>query len=170
VSTHEPCESLGKSTGMTADGMVVVVGDVPTSGLFEARNDDGELVGYTSYRHNEGKTFLVHTVTEPAWRGRGVATAMTGAALDLIRAAGRSAVPRCPFVRDFLARHDELRDLVPERHRHMIGRASRPDQSTMDWTAVLEAQRVANDYRPAPTRVVPVPGGQVDPELGRNPG
>jgi predicted GNAT family acetyltransferase len=148
VSVHGPCESLGKSAGVTADGMEVAVVDVPTSGLFEARNGDGELVGYTSYRHNGDETFLVHTVTEPAWRGRGVATAMTVAVLELLRAAGRSVVPRCPFVRDFLARHDELRDLVPERHRHMIGRASRPAQATMDWKKVLEAERVANDYHP----------------------
>ncbi|MFB9614452.1 GNAT family N-acetyltransferase [Kutzneria kofuensis] len=145
---HGPCESSGKSAGVTADGVALVVADVPASGLFEARNGDGELVGYTSYRHNGSETFLVHTVTEPAWRGRGVATAMTVAALDLLRAAGRSVVPRCPFVQDFLARHDELWDLVSERHRHMIRAAPRPAQATVDWTKVLKDERVANDYHP----------------------
>jgi hypothetical protein len=53
---------------------------------------------------------------------------MTVAVFDLLRAAGRSVIPGCPFVRDFLARHDELWDLVPERHRHMIRRAFRPAQ------------------------------------------
>lgn len=113
MSTHGPWESLGEIATATADGMVVIVGDVPESGRFETRNGDGELVGYTSYRHNGCETFLVHTVTDTAWRGRGVATAMTVEMLGLLRAAGRSVVPRCPFVRDFLARHDELRDLVP---------------------------------------------------------
>lgn len=148
MSMHEPRESLGKSTGVTADGMVVVVGDVPAAGRFEARNGDGDLVGYTSYRHNGSETFLVRTVTEPAWRGRGVATAMTVVVLDLLRAAGRSVIPRCPFVRDFLARHDELWDLVPERHRHMIRRPFRPAQATTDSATVLGDERVANEHHP----------------------
>lgn len=39
MSMHESRESLGESAGATADGMVVVVvvGDVPASGRFEAR-------------------------------------------------------------------------------------------------------------------------------------
>lgn len=105
MSMHEPRESLGKSTGATADGMVVVVGDVP-------------------------------------------AAAMTVAVLDLLRAAGRSVIPRCPFVRDFLARHDELWDLVPERHRHMIRRPFRPAQATTDSATVLGDERVANEHHP----------------------
>lgn len=141
-----PRESLGQSAEATPDGMVVVVSDVPATERFEARNGDGELVGYTSYRHNRGETFLVCTVTEPPWRGRGVATAMTVGVLDLLRAAGRSVIPRCAFVSDFLARHDELRDLVPEQHRHMIRRAFRPAPATTDWARALRDERVANDY------------------------
>lgn len=58
MSMHGPRESLGESAEAIADGMVVVVRDVPASGRFEARNGDGELVGYTSYRYDGGETFL----------------------------------------------------------------------------------------------------------------
>jgi uncharacterized protein len=122
---REPVDSLGEVTVTTADGVTMTVGDVPASARFEARAG-GELVGYTTYRHNESATFLVHTVTEPAWRGHGVATAMTSAVLDLLHRAGRSVIPRCPFVGDFLAGHPELLGLVPEQHRHLVRPAFRP--------------------------------------------
>jgi predicted GNAT family acetyltransferase len=151
VNMREPVDSLGEVTVATADGLTMTVGDVRTSARFEARAG-GELVGYTTYRHYEGATFLVHTVTEPAWRGHGVATAMTSAVLDLIRQAGRSVIPRCPFVADFLAGHEELLGLVPAQYRHLVKPAFRPgsqDRSTTpttDWAAIQRAERIANDY------------------------
>lgn len=147
MTTREPVESLGEITVATVDGMTVTVADVSVSMRFEARAGD-DLVGYTTYRHNDNLTFLVHTVTEPAWRGRGIATAMTSAVLDLIRRADRTVVPRCPFVSDFLARHEELQDLVSEQHRHLIKPAPRPDPPVTDWATILRAERVANDYHP----------------------
>ena len=125
MDMRQRTDSLGEATVTTADGMTMTVGDVRASARFEARVG-GELVGYTTYRHNENVTFIVHTVTEPAWRGHGVATAMTSAVLDLLQRAGRSVVPRCPFVGDYLAGHPELAGLVPERHRHLVRPAFRP--------------------------------------------
>lgn len=148
---REQVDSLGEITVTTVDGMTLTVGDVRASARFEARAG-GELVGYTTYRHHDSATVLVHTVTEPAWRGHGIATALTSAVLDLIHRAGRSVVPRCPFVADFLAGHEELLGLVPVRHRHLVKPAFRPssqDRPTMpttDWEALRRAERTANDY------------------------
>lgn len=153
MNMREPVDSLGEVTVTTADSLTMTVSDVRASARFEARAD-GELVGFTTYRHNEGVTFLVHTVTEPAWRGRGIATAMTSAVLDLIHRAGRSVVPRCPFVADFIAGHEELLGLVPAQHRHLVkpafrpGSQDRPTTPTTDWAAIQRAERIANDYHP----------------------
>jgi predicted GNAT family acetyltransferase len=138
---REQVDSLGEITVTTAHGMTMTVGDVRASARFEALAD-GELVGYTTYRHRDGATVLVHTVTEPAWRGRGVAAALTWAVLELLQRAGRSVVPRCPFVADFLARHEELWGMVPEQHRHLVT----PAVPTTDWEALRRAERAANDY------------------------
>ncbi|MGH2386257.1 MAG: GNAT family N-acetyltransferase, partial [Candidatus Limnocylindria bacterium] len=111
MNMREPSEPLGDINVATADGVAMTVTDVPEAVRFESRAA-GELVGYITYRHSGKATFLVHVVTESQWQGRGVATAMTTAVLGLIRRAGRSVVPRCPFVADFLARHPEMQDLV----------------------------------------------------------
>lgn len=153
MNMREPVASLGEVIVATADGLTMTVGDVRPAARFEARAG-GELVGYTTYRHNESATFLVHTVTEPTWRGHGVATAMTSAVLDLIRRAGRAVVPRCPFVGDFLAGHRELLDLVPEQHRHLVKPAFRPSSPdrpatpSTDVAAIRRDEHIANDHRP----------------------
>jgi uncharacterized protein len=125
MNMREPVDSLGEVTVVTAAGVTMTVADVRESARFEARVGDG-LVGYITYRQHAGSgaMVVVHTVTEPAWRGHGVATAMTSAVLGLVQRAGRSVVPRCPFVAEFIAQHREFLDLVPEQHRHLIEPAS----------------------------------------------
>jgi uncharacterized protein len=72
----------------------------------------GELLGVIRYRAWPGVITLVHTEVEPAAEGQGVGTRLIAGALDDIRARGVRIVPLCPFVRDYLRRHPEQRDLV----------------------------------------------------------
>jgi uncharacterized protein len=58
---------------------------------------------------------LTHAEVPPALRGAGIGARLARGTLELIRARGELAVPRCPFVVDFLRRHPEYIDLVADR-------------------------------------------------------
>jgi len=61
----------------------------------------------------EGDTIVfTHTLVPPAIEGRGVGSRLIRAALDSARDQGLRVVPQCPFVRAFIERHPEYRDLV----------------------------------------------------------
>jgi len=55
-----------------------------------------------------------HTFVPPAFRGRGVAGALSAGALEWARATGRKVRPSCPYVAAYLRRHPEYADLIAE--------------------------------------------------------
>lgn len=59
-----------------------------------------------------GTIELVHTEVAPALRGRGIAEALAEAAFAHARAHGMRVVPTCPYVKRWLTKHPEHRDLV----------------------------------------------------------
>ncbi|HEY3089085.1 MAG TPA: GNAT family N-acetyltransferase [Jatrophihabitantaceae bacterium] len=73
---------------------------------------DGQPVGFAYYRAEPGMVVFTHTEVEPEAEGKGVASSLIRWALDDVRRRGLSAVPLCPFVRAFIARHPEYEDLV----------------------------------------------------------
>jgi uncharacterized protein len=46
--------------------------------------------------------------------GKGMATALTRGALDLIRARGERVIPTCPFVYVYMRKHPETLDLLAD--------------------------------------------------------
>jgi predicted GNAT family acetyltransferase len=70
---------------------------------------DAELVYAPA---GDGVVDLRHTYVPPEARGDGVGDALVRAALADARAQGRRIIPTCPYVRAWLARHPEERDLV----------------------------------------------------------
>ncbi len=114
-----PPPSLGRRDHPTRDGLAVTVVDVPEASRFEAQVD-GAVAAYAEYTLDGDDVVFVHTLTEPDWGGRGIATVLAAGALELVRAAGRRVVPRCPFIADWIHRHPEAADLVDERHRRLI--------------------------------------------------
>jgi predicted GNAT family acetyltransferase len=77
---------------------------------------DGVPAGYVLYRDEPGRRVFLHTQVDGDWSGHGVGSTLARSALDDTRAAGLEVVPRCPFVREFIERHNEYRDLVaPKR-------------------------------------------------------
>ena len=52
-----------------------------------------------------------HTEIDPAHRGRGLGEVLVRAAMDDVRAAGRTVVARCWFVRQFLDANPAYADL-----------------------------------------------------------
>ena len=84
---------------------------------------DGELAGYTDYVVHGREVDFVHTEIAEEYGGRGLASKLITAALDDTRRRGRQAMPYCPFVREFIGKHAEYRDLVPTQHRERFGLA-----------------------------------------------
>ena len=78
---------------------------------------DGELAGFVTYRRRPGRISFLHTEVDDAYEGHGVGGTLVSAALDDARAQGLEVLPFCPFVRGYIAKHPEYRDLVPEAER-----------------------------------------------------
>jgi predicted GNAT family acetyltransferase len=77
----------------------------------------GRRAGFVDYRRQPRLVALVHTETDPAFRGRGLASTLIRATLDSARADGVAVLPTCPFVRSFVRRNPEYLDLVPAERR-----------------------------------------------------
>jgi len=76
---------------------------------------DGEVVAVADYRDDGTTVVMHHTYTEPRHRGNGYAAVLVEGALDDLRARGRTVVPSCWFVAEFVDAHPEYRDLVAAR-------------------------------------------------------
>ena len=59
-----------------------------------------------------GVITLLHTETPPQARGQGLASQLIAGALQIARARGLKVKPLCAFVRAYIAKHPEFRDLL----------------------------------------------------------
>ena len=74
---------------------------------------DGERVGFAEYQLTDQLVVFTHTEVEDRCEGLGVGSALAKAALDDVRAAGdRKVLPLCPFIKRWIAHHEDYRDLV----------------------------------------------------------
>ena len=89
----------------------LVVRDATERGRYEATLD-GELAGFARYLLRPGRVVFTHTEVDPAFEGKGVASALARQALDSVRAAGLQVEPLCPFFASYIRRHKEYADLV----------------------------------------------------------
>ena len=81
------------------------------SGQYEAVRD-GRVVGVAQYRLLDKTIVFTHTEVDQDLRGKGVSQRLVEYALDDVRNSGRSVVPRCEFVRDYIAEHPRYGDLL----------------------------------------------------------
>ncbi|WP_043652940.1 GNAT family N-acetyltransferase [Cellulosimicrobium cellulans] len=79
---------------------------------FEARTDDGVVAGFAAYVREPGAVIFTHTEVDPAFEGRGVGSALAAGALDSVRESGERVVALCPFIRAYVERHPEYKDLT----------------------------------------------------------
>ena len=84
----------------------------------------GTVAGFTEYAMHGKQLDLIHTEVEDGFEGQGVASKLISELLDDVRRRGLEAMPYCPFVRKFIAKHDEYLDLVPAEHRAKFGLAA----------------------------------------------
>jgi uncharacterized protein len=72
---------------------------------------DGEVVTVLAFVREGDVLALTHTGTEPAFRERGLASALTREALLDVRRRGEKVRPSCAFAVEFLEDHPEFADL-----------------------------------------------------------
>ena len=73
---------------------------------------DGTLVGFADYHVVGDRVVFPHTVIDPAMRGRGYGAVLVQGALDDVRRSGRTVVPHCWYVAQFIDEHAEYGDLL----------------------------------------------------------
>jgi uncharacterized protein len=74
--------------------------------------EDGELVGIADYVDDGRVVVVPHTEITPARRGHGLGAVLVKGMLDDLRAQGRTVLPTCWYVRDYIAEHPEEADLL----------------------------------------------------------
>jgi uncharacterized protein len=90
----------------------VVVTDNPDEQRFEARIGD-QLAGIAAYIRTDELIVFTHTEVDPGFEGQGVGSTLVRFALDAVRTDGaRRVLPQCPFVKAWILRHPDYRDLV----------------------------------------------------------
>jgi hypothetical protein len=89
---------------------------------------DGQVVGMIVYhtQHGNQRVTISHTIVEPEYRGRGIATRLVKYALDDLESRDLKLTNYCTFVADYIADHPEYKGLVDGR---WPGRAVVPDRA-----------------------------------------
>ena len=83
---------------------------LPDRGRFEVVVDG--RTGELEYRIAEGVMSILHTGVAPALEGRGLAGALTRAALAHAQATGLKVRPLCSYARSYIDRHPETTALL----------------------------------------------------------
>jgi len=96
---------------VAATGSVHVVHNVAAS-RFEA--EVGGHLCVAAYDLDDGVLRMTHTAVPRALEGRGIAAALVSAALAHARSEGFKVAPVCSYVRSYVRRHAETRDLLAD--------------------------------------------------------
>jgi predicted GNAT family acetyltransferase len=94
----------------------------PARSRYELRLED-RVVGVLDYTGDRGQISVTHTGVELAHRGQGLAAELVEFALSDARDCGLKVLPYCWYVRDYIAEHEEHRELVPAEARSRFGLA-----------------------------------------------
>lgn len=84
-------------------------------------HSDGEPAGFVTYRLKAGLIELVHTEIDEEFEGHRLGSRLISFALDDARQRELAVLPTCPFVNDYIQRHRQYVDLVPEARRAEFG-------------------------------------------------
>jgi len=74
--------------------------------------DAGGARAVAAYQREGDTLVFTHTAVPPEIEGQGVGGRLVRGALDDVRDRGWRVIPQCPFVRAWIDRHPEYRDLL----------------------------------------------------------
>jgi redox-sensitive bicupin YhaK (pirin superfamily)/predicted GNAT family acetyltransferase len=105
----------GTEKGLEAEAGRVTIVHAPQRHRYEVHVGDA-TAGFTQYRLKDEGTVIAfdHTEVGDGYSGLGLASRLVTFALDDVRANGQRVRPYCPYVRAFIKRHAEYRDLVAD--------------------------------------------------------
>ena len=93
--------------------MEPTVTDAPEDSRYEIRDGD-RLLGQAAYERRGDQLVFTHTEVDLDEEHSGLGSTLVRAALDDVRSKGGTVVPMCSFVRGWIERHPEYRDLVAD--------------------------------------------------------
>lgn len=73
---------------------------------------DGVPAGFAEFVDVDGQRIFFHTEVPEAFSGQGLAAVIVRQALDATRAEGLRVVPVCPYVKQYVRKHDDWADIV----------------------------------------------------------
>ena len=77
----------------------------PEDGCFRTTVDDHDCI--LRYRREESTAYMDHVGVPVPVEGRGIASALAGAAVAWARSEGLEVVARCPYVAAWMKRHPD---------------------------------------------------------------
>lgn len=72
---------------------------------------DGHQVGLVDYRRDGAVLTVLHTETDPALRGQGIAAELTRGLLAVVESEGLLVRPVCPYTASYLDAHPQYAHL-----------------------------------------------------------
>ena len=85
----------------------------------------GEVAGVAQYQEHGNWRVFTHTVVDDRFEGKGLGSRLVRFALDDTRAQGKRIVPQCPFVRAYIQKHHDWKDIIDRPTKHLL--ASLPE-------------------------------------------
>jgi uncharacterized protein len=82
---------------------------------------EGKTVGHADYADRGDQRVFYHTVVDPEFGGRGLATILVEEALNAARDAGKRIVPVCSMVGTVLKKHPEFDDITDPVTADVVG-------------------------------------------------
>ena len=82
----------------------------PNLGRYELAVEGHVAAAY--YHRSNGVVTFDHTEVPPELGGKGIGSKLVKGALDQVRAEGLKVVAECPFVKGWIEKHPDYRDLL----------------------------------------------------------
>ena len=100
-------------TGAAMDDVAAdpVVRDNPERSRYELTVGD-QIVGIADYQRGDDRLVFPHTEIDGSRRGQGLGAVLVRGALDDVRRQGKTVVPLCWYVAEFIDHNPEYRDLL----------------------------------------------------------
>lgn len=99
--------------------MEITVIDVPDKERFEARDADGNVLGFVTYQLTGNIIVYTHTEVMPEHEGKGIGSQLAKAVMDDAKSRSRNVVPICPYIAKWLQKHPEYDGVVVKNTRRV---------------------------------------------------
>ena len=100
--------------------MAIEVRNQPEQSRYAVFLDD-ELAGFAAYQQGDGEITLTHTEIDSRFEGKGLGSRLARGVLDDLRGRETPVLPYCRFMRGYIQRHEEYRDLMTADRRAEFG-------------------------------------------------